>query len=94
MSPYRVATADNDINALRDMGKFPEGIKVNHYLDDADAWFIRTNCPDGMKSFTRRAMQFGIDNDFDTENAKFKATERYSQGWTDPRSLYGSPGKA
>lgn len=92
MSPYRVGTANNDINALREMGKFPKGIVVNHYLTDTNAWFIRTNCPDGMKYFTRRPMQFGIDNDFDTENAKFKSTERYSFGWTDWRGIYGSPG--
>jgi len=92
MSPYRVGTANNDINALNRMGKFPGGIKVNHYLTDADAWFIRTNTPDGMKYFERRAMEFAIDNDFDTENAKFKATERYSFGWTDPRGIYASQG--
>jgi len=91
-SPYRVGTADNDINALKQAGKFPGGVKVNHYLTDADAWFIRTNVQDGLKCFNRRAMSFAIDNDFDTENAKFKATERYSFGWTDPRSIYGSPG--
>ena len=89
---YRVGTADNDINVLNMMGKFPGGIKVNHYLTDTDAWFLRTNAPDGMKHFVRRAPQFAIDNDFDTENAKFKATERYSFGWTDPRGIFGSPG--
>jgi hypothetical protein len=92
MSPYRVGTANNDINALKQMGKFPKGIIVNHYLTDENAWFLRTNTPDGMKLFERRAMQFTIDNDFDTENAKFKSTERYSFGWTDPRAIYGSPG--
>lgn len=91
-TPGRVGTADNDVNALRQMGKLPGGYKVNHYLTDADAWFIRTNCQDSLKAFSRRAMQFGLDNDFDTENAKFKATERYSFGWTDPRGIYGSPG--
>lgn len=88
-SPYRVGTANNDINALK--GKI-KGIKVNNYLTDSNAWFLRTNAPDGLKGFQRRAMQFGIDNDFDTENAKFKATERYSFGWTDPRGIFGSPG--
>jgi hypothetical protein len=88
----RVATDNNDMNALKSMGKFPEGIKVNHYLTDSDAWFIRTNIKDGMKLFQRRATEFREDNDFDTENAKFKSTERYSVGWTDPRGLYGSPG--
>lgn len=89
---YRVGTADNDINVLNMQGKFPEGIKMNHYLSDTDAWFMRTNAPDGMKHFVRRGPQFAIDNDFDTENAKFKATERYSFGWTDPRGIFGSPG--
>ncbi len=74
------------------MGKFPEGIKVNHYLTDTDAWFLRTDAPDGLKCFQRRPLQFTMDNDFDTENAKYKATERYSFGWTDPRGIYGSPG--
>lgn len=91
-STLRVGTADNDVNALARMGKFPGGVRVNHYLTDADAWFIRTNVPDGLKCFKRRAMQFTIDNDFDTENAKFKSTERYSFGWTDPRAIFGSPG--
>lgn len=91
-TPYRVGTADNDINALYTTGKFPGGIKINHYLSDTDAWFLRTDVADGMKCFQRRALQFAIDNDFDTENAKFKAVERYSFGWTDPRAIYGSPG--
>ena len=91
-TPYRVGTGDNDINALKQMGKFPGGVKVNHYLTDPDAWFLRTNVQDGLKCFNRRAMGFAIDNDFDTENAKFKATERYAFGWTDPRAIFGSPG--
>lgn len=91
-STQRVGTADNDLNALREMGKFPQGIKPNHYLTDSSAWFIRTNCPDGMKHFERRADDFSMDNDFDTDNAKYKATARYSFGWTDPRGIFGSPG--
>ncbi len=87
-TPYRVGTADNDLNAHYSMGKLPKGYKVNHYLTDVDAWFLRTNAPDGMKAFQRRPLQFTIDNDFDTENAKFKATERYVFGWTDPRGLF------
>lgn len=91
-STLRVGTADNDPNVLKNMGAIPEGIVVNHYLTDTDAWFLRTNCPNGPMYYSRRAMQFAKDNDFDTENAKFKATERYSTGWTDPRGIYGSPG--
>lgn len=91
-SPLRVGTADNDINSLKNMGKFPGGIKVNHYLDDDDAWFIRTNAPDGMKYFSRKSDRFGMDNDWDTSNAKFKGSFRCSFGWTDPRGVFGSPG--
>ncbi len=88
----RLGTANNDINAINATGKFPGGIKVNHYLTDDDAWFIRTNVSDGMKYFERRGDEFTMDNDFDTENAKYKATMRFSFGWTDPRGLYGSAG--
>ena len=85
-------TDANDINALNQMGKLPQGYAINHYLTDTDAWFIRTNAPDGLKHFTRRGAEFTIDNEFDTENAKYKATERYSFGWTDWRAIYGTPG--
>lgn len=85
-------SANNNINALRQMGMFPGGVKVNHYLTDADAWFIRTNAPEGMKYFNRVGNEFKPDNDFDTGNAKFKARFRCSFGNTDPRGLFGSPG--
>ncbi len=85
-------TANNDINVIKASKKFPGGVKVNHYLTNADAWFISTNCPDGMKYMERRADAFGTENDFDTENAKFKATFRCSFGWSDPRGIFGSPG--
>lgn len=88
----RVGTDNNDINAIREQGLFPGGVHVNHFLTDPDAWFIRTSAKDGMKYFERRADDFAMDNDFDTENAKFKATSRYSFGWTDARGLYGSQG--
>lgn len=85
-------TANNDINAIRVTSKLPEGYAVNHYLTDTDAWFIKTDIPDGMKYFERKADSFGVDNDFDTSNAKFKASGRYSFGCTDPRGVFGSPG--
>jgi hypothetical protein len=88
----RVGTDLNDINALKEMGKFPGGVVVNHYLTNADDWFIRTDVKDGLKYFSRRDDEFNTENDFDTENAKFKATFRCSFGWTDPRGIYGSPG--
>lgn len=91
-SPLRVGTADNDLNALKKMGKFPGGVKVNQYLTSTTAYFIRTNCPDGCKYFERRGDDFSMDSDFDTDNAKYKATGRYSFGVTDARSLYGNAG--
>lgn len=88
-SDLRVGTANNDPNVLRTEGIIPE-IAVNHYLTGSDDWFLLTDVPDGLKHFERRADSFEMDNDFDTENAKFKATARYSFGWTDPRCIYGS----
>lgn len=85
-------TANNAVNAIRSMGMLPEGFMVNHYLTSDKAWFIKTNSPDGMKYFTRREVRFEQDNDFGTSNMRFKATERYSFGWTDPRGAYGSAG--
>lgn len=90
-SDGRVGTDNNDLNALKTMGMIPK-IITNHYLTDTDAWFIRTDVKDGMKYFERRADEFGMDEDFDTENAKYKATMRFSFGWTDARGLYGSAG--
>jgi len=87
----RVGTDLNDPNVLKDQGIFSE-VVVNHYLTDADAWFILTDVKEGLKYFERRADQFEMDNDFDTENAKYKATARYSFGWSDPRGIYGSLG--
>lgn len=85
-------TANNATNALRDMGMFPGGIVASHYFTDTNNWFIRTNCPDSMIFFQRRAMTLESpgENDFNTDNAKFKATERYSANMGDPRGLYGS----
>lgn len=90
-SDGRVGTDLNDPNVIKDKGIFNK-VTINHYLTDADAWFIRTNVMDGLKYFERRGDQFEMDNDFDTENAKFKATARYSFGWSDPRAIYGSQG--
>jgi hypothetical protein len=91
-STGRVGTANNDVNALKSLGRFSKGYTVNHYLTSTTAWFVRTSCQDGLKYFERRGDSFTEDNDFDTENAKFKATSRYSFGWTDPKGIYGSAG--
>ncbi|MBB6424951.1 hypothetical protein [Sphingopyxis sp. JAI128] len=86
-------TADNAVNALRSMGLFPDGGKVNHYFTDPDAWFMRTNIPTaGMTLFQRKKATFAQDGDFDTSNLKYKAYERYSCGWSDFRAAYGNAG--
>jgi hypothetical protein len=87
----RTGTDTNDPNALKTMGMVPT-VVVNHYLTDTDAWFLRTDAPNGLKLFERRGDEFTTDEDFDTENAKYKATSRYSVGWSERRSIYGSPG--
>lgn len=88
----RVGTADNDINALKSNGAISGGHTVNHYLTDDDAWFLKTDCPNGYKHFERVAMSTGMDGDFDTGNVRYKARERYSFGVSDPLGMYGSPG--
>jgi len=87
---YQVDTANNTVNVVR--SRLPMGVTVNHYLTDVDAWFIRTNVDNGLKYFERRADDFANDNDFDTDNAKYKATSRYSFGWTDARAIYLTAG--
>ena len=91
-STLQSGTANNDVNAIRTMGLLPKGVIVNHYLTDTDAWFIKTNAPNGLMRFNRRATEFKQDNDFDTENAKAKSTLRFSVGWTDWRGCFGTPG--
>jgi hypothetical protein len=88
----RVATADNDINALKAMGSIPGGYTVNHYLTDTNAWFLTTDVPNGMKHFVRTPLQNSMDGDFDTGNVRYKSRERYSFGWSDPLGMFGSPG--
>ena len=88
----RVATADNDINALKQMGAIPEGYTVNHFLTDSNAWFLLTDVPNGLKHFERSALTNSMDGDFDTGNVRYKARERYSFGWSDPLGVWGSAG--
>lgn len=85
-------SANNAINALRATNALPEGIKVNHFLTDVDAWFVRTNCPQGMILFERDPLMFEQDSDGDTKNIKYNAYERYKAYWGDFRALYASPG--
>ena len=91
-STLRVGTADNDINAVRSMGMIPQGYTVNHYLTDTDAWFIKTDVPNGLKHFVRAPIKTAMEGDFETGNVRYKARERYSFGWSDWRGIFGSPG--
>ena len=88
----RPGTADNDINASRNMGMLPEGYVVNHFLTDTDAWFIKTDAPNGFKHFERAPIKTYMEGDFETGNVRYKARERYSFGVSDPRCVFGSPG--
>jgi phage major head subunit gpT-like protein len=88
----RVGTTDNDINALKSNGSIPEGYAVNHFLTDTNAWFLKTDVPNGLKHFVRVAMSTSMDGDFDTGNSRYKARERYSFGVSDPLGAFGSPG--
>jgi len=91
-SPGRVGTADNDINAIKNMGMLPQGFVVNHYLSDTDAFYIITDVPNGMKYFNRAPLKTSMEGDFDTGNVRYKARERYAFGASDPRGIYASPG--
>ena len=88
----RVATADNDLNAIKSNGAIPEGYSINHFLTDTDAYFLTTDVPNGMKHFTRTPLTTSMDGDFDTGNVRYKARERYSFGWSDPLGMWGSQG--
>ena len=94
-SAGRTGTADNDINvfkASRSNGYIPQGYTVNHYLTDTDAWFLKTDCPNGLKHFVRTPITTAMEGDFDTGNMRYKARERYSFGFSDPRAVYASQG--
>jgi len=91
-SPARVGTSDNDLNALSSKGMIPQGYVVNNYLTDTDAFFIKTDVPNGMKMFNRAALKTAMEGDFDTGNVRYKARERYSFGFSDWRGMFGSPG--
>jgi len=91
-SAGRVGTSDNDINAIKDMGMVPQGYTVNHFLTDSDAFFIKTDAPNGLKHFERAPIKTSMEGDFETGNVRYKARERYSFGWSDPRGIYGTAG--
>ena len=93
-SNLRPGTADNDINAMRNMGMIPEGVVVNQRFTNPDQYFILTDCPDGMKHFVRAPIKKAVEGDFETGNLRYKCRERYSFGFTDWRGVYGSEGVA
>jgi len=88
----RVGTTDNDINAIKNNGSIPEGYTVNHFLTDANGWYLTTDVPNGLKHFVRTPLSTSMDGDFDTGNTRYKARERYSFGVSDPLGIFGSPG--
>ena len=91
-TPGRVETADNDINAIRIMGLLPQGYAVNHFLTDTDAFFVLTDVPDGFKHFERSPIATSMEGDFNTGNVRYKARERYSFGFSNPRAVFASQG--
>ena len=91
-SVLRTSTADNDINAIYNLSSVPEGYTVNHWLTDTNAWFMKTDVPNGLKMFERVNLKTSAEGDFETGNMRYKGRERYSLGWSDPLGLYGSPG--
>ena len=93
-STLRTGTSDNDVNAIKNMGMLPEGYTINHFLTDTDAFFIKTDAPNGFKYFERIPLSTSMEADFDTGNMRYKARERYAFGFSDPRAVFGSPGAA
>jgi len=91
-SGQRPGTADNDINAMKSMGMIPQGFVVNNFLSDTESFFIKTDVPNGMKHMVRSPIKTAMEGDFETGNVRYKARERYSFGWSDPRGIYGNPG--
>ena len=89
-TPQRTGTADNDINAIVSMGMVPQGYRVNNFLADTDAYFIMTDIPNGFKHFVRAPINTAMEGDFETGNVRFKARERYSFGFSDPRCVFGN----
>ena len=90
----RVGTSDNDINAIQSMGMMPQGFVVNNFLTDTNAFFIKTDVPNGLKHFQSAPLKTAMEGDFDTGNMRYKARERYSFGVSDWRGIYGSPGSS
>jgi len=91
-SVLRTGTANNDINPVKSIGLMPEGAAVLSRLTSATAWWVQTDAPEGLKLMMRRGLEKTMEGDFETDSMRYKATERYILGWTDPRAVWGTPG--
>ena len=91
-SVLRTGTANNDINPVKSIGLLDEGAAVLSRLTNANAWWVQTDAPEGMKLLMRRALEKTMEGDFETDSMRYKATERYTVGFTDPRAMYGTAG--
>jgi len=91
-SVLRAGSANNDINPVKSIGLLDEGAAVLSRLTNANAWWVQTDAPEGLKLLMRRALEKTMEGDFETDSMRYKATERYQVGWTDPRSLFGTAG--
>jgi hypothetical protein len=91
-SVLRSGTADNDINPVKSMGLLVKGQANLSRITSSTAWWIQTDAPEGLKLLMRRGLEKSMEGDFETDSMRYKATERYTVGWTDPRGLYGTAG--
>ena len=91
-SVLRTGNANNDINPVKSIGLLDEGAAVLSRLSSPTAWWVQTDAPEGMKLLMRRRLEKTMEGDFETDSMRYKATERYDVGFTDPRAIYGTAG--
>ena len=91
-SVLRAGTGNNDINPVKSMGLLSGGQANLSRLTSTTAWWVETDAPDGLKLMMRRPLEKSMEGDFETDSMRFKATERYNFGWTDPRGVFGTAG--
>lgn len=95
-SVLQSGSANNDVNAIRDMGMLPEGVVINPHLtaNASDAFFVRTDVMsgEGLIWQNREDPTFERDSDFDSKNLKYSVYDRYAAVAADWRSIFGSAG--
>jgi len=91
-SVLRSGTADNDINPVKSLGLLGDGQANLSRITSTTSWFVQTDAPEGLKLLMRRPLEKSMEGDFETDSMRYKATERYSLGWTDPRGIFGTSG--